>query len=166
MDVSGRGDSKKREEDYGQKRASSNEDSRNTKNPISSTKPQVKSGKEAVQHPKSDRGKKKSHGRVRFLDHMPMSQILKEDLKVVIVDKIASDLRINSDNYSRVKKAIFTALYEWIKKHQGCAAPIFELNEVNGLLVVTDSSVVICVDSQAAIKAVGSNATSSSLVRL
>ena len=52
-----------------------------------------------------------------------MTQILKYDLKVVIVDKSASDLRISNAEYK-------SYLYGSLRMDQGCAAPIVESNEL------------------------------------
>ncbi|KAL5277618.1 hypothetical protein ACFFRR_002693 [Megaselia abdita] len=80
-------------------------------------------------HSKPSGSKKNDQGRVRFIDQMPLSELLKQDLKVVIVDKNETDLRINPDNYSRVEKGILKELFEWIKSHPSRVAPVFSSQE-------------------------------------
>lgn len=74
--------------------------------------------------PSADTGRNK-----KYLDNLPLNEVLKEDLKIVIVDKNEIDLRINQDNYSRIEEAIFTGLYSWITKHPDRNAPIFSSSE-------------------------------------
>lgn len=75
--------------------------------------------------------------RFKFLDNLPLNEIVKLDLKVAIVDKSTTDLRISPENYGRVESAIFDGIYDLITKQPLCKAPVFSSKErFRGYIVV------------------------------
>ena len=62
---------------------------------------------------------------VRSLDHLPLNEVLKQDLNVCVVDYSQADLRINFVEY-----LLFQALFQFMsKKDSSGKAPVFRSNE-------------------------------------
>ncbi len=49
---------------------------------------------------------------------MPLNELHKQNLKVVIVDKGAGDLKISQNNYSSVNTFICNMLFNWIANNR------------------------------------------------
>lgn len=60
---------------------------------------------------------------------LSMSDVLKQDLKVVVVDNSEADLRISQENFKKIDKAIFEAVYKFAVENPGKRGPSFTQNE-------------------------------------
>ncbi|KMQ87435.1 isoform c [Lasius niger] len=146
MDLSGRGDEKKfrvGEKSSGSRYASSRHEEDKRKQRLKESSREAKPGK-AEGKPSAKSKETDRRGRldkVKHLDNVPLNEILKQDLKVCMVDKSAVDLRIDGDNYSRVERAVFDALVKWVEMHPSSPAPVFSSNErFRGYRVITCDS--------------------------
>lgn len=72
------------------------------------------------------------------LDYFPLHEVLKQTLKVCIVDRSHPELQINPDDYLNVESALFDEIFDLTINNPSEPAPIFSSNErLRGFRVVS-----------------------------